>query len=93
MTLGPVQSAPAFSPPTVEQNAPMRLGDTADLTFDISGLDTNGDGKVGDDEFATYRSAKQARGEFIPLDGPASDAMQQAMFEAFLAQDTQDQDA
>lgn len=85
MTLGPVQSTTAYA-------APRDLGDVDDLTLDISEMDTNGDGTVGDDEFAAYRSQKQARGEFIPMDGPVSDAMQQAIFESFLAQETLDQD-
>ena len=92
MILAPVQTTPAFSAPATTQNTPMSLADTADMTLDLSDLDSNGDGEIGKDEFAAYRSAKQQRGEFIPMDGPVSDAMQQAMFEAFLAQDTQDQD-
>ncbi|MBU2935519.1 MULTISPECIES: hypothetical protein [Pacificibacter] len=54
MNLGPVQSTTAYA-------APGDLGDVADLTLDISELDTNGDGTVGDDEFAAYRSQKQAK--------------------------------
>ncbi|MEM5477050.1 hypothetical protein [Pacificibacter sp. AS14] len=63
MTLGPVLSTTAYS-------APRELGDVAHLKLDISGLDTNGDGAVGEDEFAAYRSQKQARGEFIPMQPP-----------------------
>jgi len=81
MNLGPVQSTTAYA-------APRDLDDVADLTLDISELDTNGDGTVGDDEFAAYRSQKQAKGEFIPMDGPVSDTMQQAIFEAFGAKET-----
>lgn len=93
MILAPVQSTPAFLTPTAAQSTPMPFADTADMTLDLSDLDSNGDGEIGKDEFAAYRSGKQQRGEFIPLDGPVSDAMQQAMFEAFLAQDVEGQDA
>ncbi|WP_123791471.1 hypothetical protein [Pacificibacter maritimus] len=48
-----------------------------DFTVNLSHLDTVGDGPVGDAEFAAYRIEKQARGEFIPLNAPASPAVPQ----------------
>jgi hypothetical protein len=63
--------------------------DTSNIRSSIMELDTNGDGKIGDSEFAAYRSQKQARGEFIPSETPTkmtpvSEKMQQAMFEALV---------
>jgi len=56
------------------------LGDTSALDFSqvLQELDSDGDGEISEQEFADYRSAKQASGEYIPMDGPATSAARNA---------------
>lgn len=65
------------------------LADTATFSSNIMELDTNGDGKIGEAEFAVYRARKQARGEYIPSEtqtthASISDEVQRALFEILM---------
>jgi hypothetical protein len=62
----------AASEPSQTATDTVALGDTAALDFSqvLEELDSDGNGEISEQEFADYRSAKQARGEFIPAEGP-----------------------
>jgi hypothetical protein len=56
------------------------LADIGALDFSqiLQELDSDGDGEISEQEFADYRSAKQASGEYIPMDGPGTSAARNA---------------
>lgn len=67
------------------------LIDTAELRSNIMELDTNNDGEISGDEFAAYRTQKQAAGQFVPQGGgiregsnALEEKIQQSIFEALL---------
>lgn len=70
--------------PSVAPGSTLSELSTDHLRAHLDELDTNSDGYLSDDEFAAYRAEKQAKGQFIPLDAPVSEKVQQAMFAALV---------
>lgn len=80
-----IPTSPSKLPADFQKNFPTMENSLVQQTF-LKELDTSGDGKVSESEFAAYRARKQAIGEYVPLQNHSNSSrtsagVQQVLFE------------